>query len=121
MKQTIINVIKSDNYSGTFMTQEAYQALTLQMSNRIKQSDLDAVVDRINRITGSPQITWVKNKNGKFKAQIGNYHLDYAYGGVALHRIMTDGGGVDDVIGGHRSKRELYNLMQSFIKGLSHE
>jgi 2,4-dienoyl-CoA reductase-like NADH-dependent reductase (Old Yellow Enzyme family) len=90
------------------------------MSNRITDKDLQAVVDRINRITNSPMTPYVKDASGKHKAQIGNYHLSHAYGGVALHRMHNEAGGVTTPINsGHVPKRELYNLMQAYINGLS--
>lgn len=90
------------------------------MSKRITQAQLEAVVERINVMTGSPMITWVKDEGGKYTSQIGNYHLSYAYGGVSLHRICSSGGGVSDVFRcGHVSKRELLNLLFAYIEGLS--
>jgi hypothetical protein len=86
---------------------------------RITDRDLEAVVKRINLITNSPIESYVKNENGKFQAQIGNYHLSYAYGGVSLHRMDNEAGGVTTPLNcGHITKRELYNLMQAFINGL---
>lgn len=61
---------------------------------RITQKDLEAVVKRINLITKSPLAPYSKDKNGVRKANIGNYHLSYAYGGVSLQRMDSDGGGV---------------------------
>ena len=82
---------------------------------RITEKQLQAVVDRINRITNSPAEPYI---NGK--AQVGSYHISYAYGGVCLHRIANEGGGVSSPLSsGHVPKRELYNLMQSFISGLN--
>ncbi len=81
--------------------------------------DLEAIVNRINRITESPLIPWTCNKSGKYRANIGNYHLDGAYGGWALHRMVSEGGGITDVLRvGHVSKREIQKLMFVFITGL---
>ena len=86
--------------------------------DRITQKDLQYVVDRINRITGSPMAPW-KREGDKMTAQIGNYHLSGAYGGVCLHRITNEGGGVTCPIGmGHVPKRELYERMHAYIAGL---
>ena len=83
--------------------------------NRITEANLQAVVARINRITNSPMSPYVGNK-----AQIGNYHLSHAYGGVCLHCMATDDGGVSSPLGiGHVPKRELYNAMLAFIAGLN--
>lgn len=82
---------------------------------RITEKHLQAVVDRINRITNSPAEPYI---NGK--AQIGNYHLSHAYGGVSLHRMSNEGGGVSSPLSsGHVPKRKLYNLMHAFISGLN--
>jgi hypothetical protein len=82
--------------------------------NRVTEKDLQAIVDRINRITGSPSAPYIDGK-----AQIGNYHLSHAYGGVALHRMYNDAGGVTSPLStGHIPKRELAGLMYAFINGL---
>ena len=82
---------------------------------RVTVNELQAIVDRINRITNSPLESWVNRKS-----QIGNYHLSFAYGGVSLHRMTTEGGGVSDVLScGHVSKRELQRMMFSYIYGLT--
>jgi hypothetical protein len=84
------------------------------MSNRITQKHLEALCDRINTLTKSPTRPYVDGK-----AQVGNFHVSYAYGGVCLHRMFNAGGGVTCPIGsGHVPKRELYNEMQAFIRGL---
>lgn len=86
---------------------------------RIGKGNLQAVVDRINRMTGSPIEPWSKNGDGKYHANIGNYHLSGAYGGYALHRMHNDAGGIVDVLRiGHVPKRTLYNAMHAFIAGI---
>lgn len=90
---------------------------------RITNRDLEDLVAIINRITNSPEVSWERHKltDGRLisKSNIGNYHLSYAYGGVSLHRMSNESGGVSTPINsGHVSKRELYNLMQAYISGL---
>ena len=90
----------------------------------ITKAELQATVDRINRITGSPLEPYTRETmpTGRVfhSANIGNYHLSGAYGGYSLHRMDNDGGGVTDVLGcGHLAKRDLYDRMQAFIRGLS--
>lgn len=81
---------------------------------RVTEKQLQSIVDRINRITGSPMEPWT---NGK--ANIGNYHLSHAYGGVCLHRMSTNGGGVSSPLStGHIPKRELAGLLYAFISGI---
>ena len=53
------------------------------------------------------------------KAQIGNYHIDGAYGGVSLHQMVNDGGGIRDVFScGHVPKRELFDRICAFMEGI---
>lgn len=90
------------------------------MTTRVTQSDLEAIVKRINRLTGNPETPYVRPETGgSHVAQVGNYHIDYAYGGVALHQISNTSGGVRDVLRvGHVSKRDLQRLMFAYIEGL---
>ena len=89
---------------------------------RITDKDLQAIVNRINLITNNPIEPWFKKVTKDktiFRSNIGNYHLGYAYGGVTLHRMMNESGGIEDVLRiGYTSKRELYNNLHSFITGL---
>ncbi len=100
--------------------------------NSIRQSDLEGLVDCINKATSSPMASYTKIKravlasNGqkyqpaKIEANVGNYHLDYAFSGVQLARMATGGGGVSMISAtGHGTKRELYNWMQAFLSGLA--
>jgi len=92
--------------------------------SRITNKDLEAVVRRINLITKSPLDSWERTKlpDGRLisKSNVGNYHLSYAYGGVSLHRMSNESGGVSTPINsGHVPKRELYNLLQAFLSGLN--
>jgi hypothetical protein len=89
------------------------------MTSRNTDRDLKAVVDRINRVTNSPAEPYTKDEAGRMRAQVGNYHLSHAYGGVCLHRMHNEGGAVTTPINsGHVTKRELYNLMHAFLNGL---
>jgi hypothetical protein len=83
------------------------------------KKDLEPIVARINRIFKMPATPYTKNAEGKFTANIGNFHLSQAYGGVCLHRMVNEGGGVSDVLqSGHVSKRELLNRMFAFLRGI---
>lgn len=86
---------------------------------RITEKQLESLCDYLNTITNSPATYGGRNEAGQFKANIGHYHISHAYGGVCLHRVMNEGGGVNTpVVHGHVPKRELFNLMHAFIKGL---
>ena len=82
--------------------------------DRITEKHLQGLCNRLNAVTGSPDAPYV---NGV--AQIGNYHISHAYGGVCLHRMYNTSGGVSDPLYcGHCSKRELYNRIYAFIQGM---
>lgn len=85
----------------------------------ITNKHLEGLIDRINIVTKNPTTSWTKFKNGNIKPNIGNYHLDEAYGGVALHQMVNEQGGVDDIFNsGYMTKRDLYNRLSAFLKGL---
>ena len=86
---------------------------------RITEKQLEAVCQYINELTNSPLEPWTRTESS-FKSNIGNYHIHHAYGGVCLHRMSNESGGVSTpLVYGHVPKRELYNAMQAFIRGLT--
>lgn len=87
-------------------------------SNRVTNAQLEAVVSRINRLTEQPGTPYTRVK-GKLVANIGNYHLDRAYGGVKLVQMVGEGGGIRVITeGGFGTKRECWQAMQNFIRGI---
>ncbi len=86
--------------------------------SRITIKNLEYQVSRINQLTGSPETAYTKI-DGKFKANIGHYHLDQAYGGVKLVRMDNECGGISLVSrNGYGTKRDLSVWMDAFITGL---
>lgn len=76
----------------------------------VTEGQLELMAHKINVTAGTPVTTWEAGK-----ACVGNYHISFAYGGVALHQIKSAGGAARDVFGqGHMPKRELYNMMLGF-------
>jgi hypothetical protein len=89
------------------------------MSQRITQKDLERIVLRINRALNRPETPYGKDENGRFKANLGNFHISGAYGGVALEEVQTDGGGVRRVsTDGYGTKRQMYTWMTAFLSGI---
>lgn len=87
------------------------------MKNTIAIKFLEAQVNRLNIITSSPLVPYVRTDERNVP-QVGNYHLDGAYGGYALSR-MLDGGGCSDVFRcGHVTKRDLSNRISAMIAGI---
>lgn len=90
--------------------------------NRIKIRDLEIVVNHLNLITGHSLETHTRAEVAglmRYKANIGTYYLDGAYGGYALYQIVNDGGGIRDISNcGHVPKRELYDFVQGLVQGV---
>jgi len=87
--------------------------------NRITDKDLQAAVDRINRMLGMPMKPYEKDAEGRYHAQIGNFHLSHQYGGVCVHRMSNEDGGVSTpIMYAHVPKREAYEAIHAFIRGL---
>ena len=83
--------------------------------SRITRSNLEAVVKRLNIMTGNSIDPYTKDKNGNFIANIGNYRISGAYGGVSLYRMATDVFGC-----GHVTKRDLYDRLHAYLIGIKH-
>ncbi len=87
--------------------------------DRITDKMLDSLCARINKLTHSPETSYTRKPEGGMRANIGNFHISHAYGGVCLHRMCNEGGGVTAPLGlGHVTKRELWDRMQAFANGL---
>jgi hypothetical protein len=79
---------------------------------------LQARVRRLNELTGFPLTPW-STVDGKNVANIGNFHLSHAYGGVCLHRMANESGGVrTPIISYHTTKRHLYDLINAYMDGI---
>ena len=84
---------------------------------RITNKQLEARIAYLNKITGNPATPWTRTEKG-CKANIGNYHLSGAYGGVSVNQMQNEGGGVTCPLGNyHRPKRELFEALGAFIAG----
>lgn len=91
------------------------------MADRITNRDLEQLVRVINRrVNGvNHESLWWRNDAGELVAYVGDFYIDGAYGGVALYRVVTAGGGVSDVFNvGHVPKRDLYGRITAYLRGL---
>ncbi len=87
---------------------------------RITNKQLEYLVSEINEKLNRSKESYARDENGRRKANIGNFHLSFAYGGVCLYEMTNEGGGVTTpLVYGHVPKRELYSAMRSFISGLN--
>ena len=85
--------------------------------DRITEKQLEAMVERINVRTGNPVRPWCTDDPHNLRANIGNYHLDFAYGGVSLVQMIGESGGERTIIG-RGTKRELYNSICAYLDGI---
>lgn len=88
----------------------------------VTKKELQAAVDRLNRLTGH-NLQPYRKVGASFVQNPGTYVLDWAYGGVSLEQQAARGAdGLSHGIGGvilHRgSKRDLYERLHSFIRGV---
>lgn len=86
---------------------------------RITRKFLQAQIDTLNRMTGNPLEPYRRDENGKAVSNAGNYHLDGAYGGLALYRMVGESGGCSDIFScGHVSARQLSDLISAYMAGI---
>ena len=77
---------------------------------RITDKFLQARCATINRALGHPE-------NAGYSTP-GVVHLSHAYGGTGVHRYVTTGGGVTDLMGYHGTKREASLFLGGMIEAL---
>ena len=82
---------------------------------------IQAQLDHLNEITNQPLKPYERDiEAGRSIAQIGNYHLSHAYGGVCVHQMANEGGGVrTPLCSYHEPKRDCYEKLVSFISGIN--
>lgn len=93
----------------------------LVVSDRVTVRDLEAWCRMVNVcVNGDPlDSVWFRDRDDRLLARVGAFYIDGAYGGYALYRVVTDGGGVRDVFDvGHVPKRELYGMLRAFLAGI---
>lgn len=91
------------------------------MAYRITEAHLKAEVEWLNKMTGNPTYPYTRDDSGQLKANIGNYHISHAYGGVCLHQMVNEGGGVRDIFNcGHITKRDLAERISAYMLGIEH-
>jgi hypothetical protein len=93
-------------------------ANTTQKNMRTNIKTLQYLVNQINTLTNSPATPYTR-QGDKMEANIGNYHLSQAYGGVCVHRMANESGGCTTPIwSGHGTKKEAEMKLRAFICGL---
>lgn len=93
------------------------------MAHRYTQRDLDGAVRGLNILAGftaeeadAPLYT---REGAEYRAMVGRYTLQGAYGGYQLQQIINEGGGVRAITSGYRPKREVYELIHAYREGMA--
>lgn len=86
------------------------------MSSRITQKRLESAVENLNATFGQDATPYIEGEDGHLTAVPGVFVTDYAYGGVAVNRISTTGGGVSTVIE-RGTLRETYEAVFAMMRG----
>ena len=86
---------------------------------RITIKQIERKIDYLNEITGNPSepYTW-NEKEKKTVSNAGCYYWAGAYGGYKLEQICEGGGSSDPIYTGFVPKRELYNKICAFVRGI---
>ena len=86
--------------------------------NRITDKMLENLCARLNKETNSPATSYTRTET-VLRANIGNFHISHAYGGVCLQRMSNEAGGVTCLLSqGHDTKRKLWDAMQALLSGI---
>ena len=85
---------------------------------RATKEQLERLVRTLNRVTGNPEEPYTKGADGKWTANVGCYHLSWAYGGVDLDQMHEGGGTLSPFTGGHGTKRALFEQLHAMIQGV---
>jgi len=91
------------------------------MAYRISLKQLNAAIDHLNNIAGTPTEPYTKGEDGKYKPNANCYHLDGAYGGWQLAQMSgKDGctGSGHPLNTGYVSKRDCFHSIHHFISGM---
>lgn len=85
----------------------------------VTEKELKSIIEYLNETTGNSKVEWVLQKDNTYRSNIGNYHLDCAYGGYNLAQFVNECGGINHPLGmGFYSKKELAAKIRSFISGI---
>ena len=107
-------------YSWRVASEQATNKQTNKRKYIMKTSikTLEYLVSQINTLTDSPATPYTRDGD-KMKANIGNFHLSQAYGGVCVHRMANDSGACSEPIwSGHGTRKEAEMKLRAYISGL---
>ena len=89
------------------------------MAYRVTLQMIEQRINYLNEVTDNPKTPWTRNANGSNSANVGNYHLGGANGGVKLEQMVGPSGEERDVLScGYTTKRDLYNRLCAMLDGI---
>lgn len=85
---------------------------------RITIKMLESKIKELNKLTNQPKSTG-RIEDGRYKYNVGNYHLEIGFKGVNILQTINQGGGVITPINPcTMPKRQLWGTLCSFIDGV---
>ena len=91
--------------------------------HRYTRADLDGAVRGLNLMAGftaeeadAPLYT---REGAEYRAMVGRYTLQGAYGGWQVQQIINEGGGVRAITTGYGTKREVYYQIHAYREGMA--
>lgn len=91
------------------------------VSNRVTREDLADLCKRINELTNSPTTMGIKLPRGEVRHNVGHFHCQPVPdgGGYEFRRIDMPYGGSVNVLGtGAIPRKDMFNRLNAFIKGI---
>ena len=85
------------------------------MTTRITKAMIQTRLDRINERNGEAMEPYTKDEDGSYRTNVGNYHLEEAYGGCQIVRMANSDGGTNHITYGYLPKRECLAEFDRFI------
>ena len=84
---------------------------------RTTKRQLDFAVERLNAATGNALEPYTFNEAaGRHLANVGNYHIDHAYGGFQLCQMCNEGGGIRTIQPYRGTKGEAWACITAILE-----
>lgn len=86
---------------------------------RITDKILQAKIDALNQLTGSPANPYTRDpETGKLTGNVGSHYLGHGFKGVNVYKLANAAGGVTTPLGNHnRPRRQLANDIDNYMAG----
>lgn len=85
----------------------------------VTTAQLESLVLELNKLAGTPVTQYTRVSGRLVESNAGNYHLNWAYGGVQLCQMCKGGGSRTISTDGFGTKRQCESFLRAFIMGIS--